>query len=77
VSPTSPASQRRIGRTGRLPARGDRITAPNLADEHKVSKRVALHVLAILAANRYLADVPFQAYYVTWETAHGRTKARE
>ena len=55
---------------------GDRITAPALADKYKVSKAVALHALAMLAANRYLADVPFQPYYVTWETTQGRTKAR-
>lgn len=55
---------------------GDRITALALTGRYKVSKGVALHALAMLAANRYLADVPFQPYYVTWDTTRGRTEAR-
>lgn len=48
---------------------GDRITAPALAGEHQVSKRVALAALAMLAANGYLSGgtAGFKVYRVTWD----------
>ena len=48
--------------------RGDPVSAASLAREHKVSIRVALAALAMLAANRYLArPASFKPYHVTWE----------
>jgi DNA-binding GntR family transcriptional regulator len=46
---------------------GDTLPASALASTHKVSVGVALHSLAVLAANRYVAwPGQFQAYTVIW-----------
>ena len=50
---------------------GDQLTASSLAAGHEVSKGVALHALAMLAANRYVASAgSFKAYRVTWNLGH-------
>jgi DNA-binding GntR family transcriptional regulator len=47
---------------------GDPIPAANLMSEHKVSRLVAYSALAMLAANRYVAQpVPFKPYHVIWD----------
>jgi hypothetical protein len=44
--------------------------------EHKVSRQVTYNALAMLAANRYVAQpVPFKPYQVTWNAAPGEGKA--
>jgi DNA-binding GntR family transcriptional regulator len=53
---------------------GDPVRAADLVREHKVSSRVALAALAMLAANRYVArPSSFKAYRVTWDAGHGHT----
>ena len=50
---------------------GQRIPAADLMSEHKVSRQVAYTALAMLAANRYVAQqVSFQPYRVTWDASH-------
>jgi DNA-binding GntR family transcriptional regulator len=50
--------------------RGDALPAAGLAQVHGVSVRVALHALAMLAANRYVHRAGrFDSYTVTWQTA--------
>lgn len=49
---------------------GDQLTAVALAAGYEVSKGVALQALAMLAANRYVANAgSFKAYRVTWDAA--------
>lgn len=56
---------------------GDPVSAVHLAREHKVSRGVALAALAMLAANRYVAQPAcFQPYCVTWDGARGEDQAR-
>jgi DNA-binding GntR family transcriptional regulator len=51
---------------------GQLIPAADLMSEHKVSRQVAYAALAMLAANRYVAQqVSFKPYRVTWEAAPG------
>jgi DNA-binding GntR family transcriptional regulator len=51
---------------------GDPVPAADLMSEHKVSRQVAYNALAMLAANRYVAQqVPFKPYHVTWNAAPG------
>jgi DNA-binding transcriptional MocR family regulator len=46
---------------------GDRLPAASLMSEHKVSRQVAYAALAMLAANRYVAQqVSFTPYCVIW-----------
>ena len=47
---------------------GDQIPAATLTNEHHVSRRVACHALAALAASRYV-NLPgrFTPYTVTWQ----------
>jgi DNA-binding transcriptional MocR family regulator len=46
---------------------GQRIPAADLMSEHKVSRQVAYSALAMLAANRYVAQpVLFKPYHVIW-----------
>jgi DNA-binding GntR family transcriptional regulator len=45
---------------------GNPIPAAGLMSEHKVSRRVVLAALAMLAANRYVSRAPFKPYHVTW-----------
>jgi DNA-binding GntR family transcriptional regulator len=53
-----------------------RIPAADLMSEHKASQQVAYNALAMLAANRYVAQpVPFKPYHVTWNAAPGEGKA--
>jgi DNA-binding GntR family transcriptional regulator len=48
---------------------GALLPATALAAEHKVSKRVALHALEMLEANRYIqCPGKFASYAVTWQT---------
>jgi DNA-binding GntR family transcriptional regulator len=56
--------------------RGDPVSAAKLAHEHKVSVRVALAALAMLAANRYVTrpSAPFKSHHVTWNASHDRTE---
>jgi DNA-binding GntR family transcriptional regulator len=50
---------------------GDCIPAADLMSEHKVSRQVAYAALAMLAANRYVAQqVSFKPYHVTWQAPH-------
>jgi DNA-binding GntR family transcriptional regulator len=50
----------------------DPIPAAELMSEHKVSRQVAYAALAMLAANRYVAQpVPFKPYHVTWNAVPG------
>jgi DNA-binding GntR family transcriptional regulator len=55
---------------------GNPIPAAELMSEHKVSRQVAYSALAMLAANRYVAQqVPFKPYRVTWNAAPGEGQA--
>jgi DNA-binding GntR family transcriptional regulator len=48
--------------------RGDNLPAADLAAQYDVSLRVALHALAMLAANRYVHQAGrFTSYRVTWQ----------
>ena len=48
--------------------RGDNLPAAELADQYKVSVRVACSALAMLAANRYVSRPgTFRSYSVTWQ----------
>jgi DNA-binding GntR family transcriptional regulator len=48
---------------------GDPVPAAELMSEHKVSRQVAYAALAMLAANRYVAQqVSFKPYHVIWDT---------
>jgi DNA-binding transcriptional MocR family regulator len=56
---------------------GDSMPAVDLAREHNVSRGVALAALAMLTANRYVAQPAyFQPYCVTWNRSHGEDHAR-
>jgi hypothetical protein len=49
---------------------GNPVPAAGLMSEHKVSRQVAYGALAMLAANRYVAQpVPFKPYHVSWNAA--------
>jgi DNA-binding FadR family transcriptional regulator len=51
---------------------GDPVPVAELMSEHKVSRQVAYSALAMLAANRYVAQpVSFKPYRVTWHTTRG------
>jgi hypothetical protein len=54
----------------------DCIPAASLVGEYKVSRQVAYAALAMLTANRYVAQpVSFKPYHVTWQDTHGEGPA--
>jgi DNA-binding GntR family transcriptional regulator len=57
---------------------GDCIPAASLMSEHRVSRQVAYSALAMLAANRYVAQqVSFKPYHVTRHPAPGTGQVGE
>jgi DNA-binding GntR family transcriptional regulator len=56
---------------------GERLFLVAVADEYKVSVRVAGAAFEMLAANKYVARPPsFKAYRVIWDTEHRRERRR-